>query len=687
MISKSILPKICAMLLCICATVTATEPLFKISTVLNLEAKIIVDTSRAGQPISRRLFGKFTEHLGRNIYRGMWAQILHNPGFEDREYFVDRKKLAKKASETNTQPTNPRTEGLAFHWLPQGEGQVTYKLDKDCVNSESSQYMAIKSLKGEAVGIYQKDVCLPLHREKSYQISIYAKSRGIKSISLTILDGEKDLGRVVFDRLSRKWKRYEARLTIAGKVRKGKPLTLTVTTAQTGELWLDQLMIFPADNVHGFDRDVVDYCRRAKLSLLRYPGGNFASWYHWQDGIGPVNKRPIRFNRVWKAPEYNHVGTDEFMAFCEAVGCEPMICVNAGDGTPQEAAQWVQYCNGPIESKFGRLRAQNGHPQPYNIRYWEIGNELYGRWQVGYCSAKEYAQRYPKFVQAMGKVDPTIKFVANGKNASWHGPLLESAPQMVRSFSLHPLIGSRIPVTTDPVLAYEALMAYPTWYCSHLEKLAEQMKQTGVKPCLALTEMQIFTNKSQLPNNSSLSEALFMARHFHTAIRLGGLVELITHSALVNHGGGLRKRFEVVYPNPSWWATHLYSTMQGTIPLGIEVRTPVYNSRVKSVPAVNDAPYVDALALTDADRSVLTLMLINTHPQENIPATITISDWPMPKRLAGRQINGPSFMARNDWKTPDLITIHNIRESAIVNNGQLQYILPPHSVTELVFRR
>jgi len=665
----------------------AGEPLFTLSPGPDGQAAIRVDASRAGEPISRRLFGKFTEHLHRNIYHGMWAQVIRNPGFESWHCFFSGDEQMIQARDGAARLGRPWPQGLAAHWLGEGAGEVTYALDRNCVNSESAQHIAIRSLQTPAVGVRQEGVYLPVHRQSDYEVSVYARSRGIKAVTLAVRDGERDLGHVGLSGLGEQWQQHRARLRIEGAVAKGTPLTVVVTADEPGDLWLDQLFVFPADHVHGFDRDVVDLCRRARLALLRYPGGNFVSGYHWPDGVGPVDGRPMRRNPAWQCPEYNHVGTDEFMAFCEAVGCEPMICVNAGNGTPAEAAQWVEYCNGPIESKFGGLRARNGHPQPYNVRYWEIGNELYGKWQVGHCSATEYADRYRRFVEAMRKVDPKILFIANGQNADWHAPLLETHPALVRSFSLHPLIGGGIPRDADPVNAYRSLMAYPTWYHAHLQKLAGQMSEAGVDPRLAITEAQIFTNKRELPNNGSLSEAVYMARYFHTAIRLGGLVEMITHSALVNHGGGLRKQRGVVYAQPSWWATHMYGTMQGTIPLAIDVTTPVYDVSQKTMPAVKNAPYVDAIALTDADRTALTLMLVNTHPEQAIPVAITMNNWPLPKTLTGRQIAGPSFMTRNTWNAPDEVKIRELREPATTDGNKLRYVLPPHSVTELVFRR
>src|SRR5690606_13059468 len=120
-----------------------------------------------------------------------------------------------------------------------------------------------------------------------------------------------------------------------------------------------------------WDPEVVQLLRDAKVSVLRFPGGNFASGYHWEDGVGPIERRPEKPNPAWAEWEPNHVGADEWLALCELIGAEPLICVNAGNGTPEEAANWVRYCNDPETTPWGQKRAANGHPAPYNVRLWE----------------------------------------------------------------------------------------------------------------------------------------------------------------------------------------------------------------------------------------------------------------------------------------------------------------------------
>ena len=162
--------------------------------------------------------------------------------------------------------------------------------------------------------------------------------------------------------------------------------------------------------------DTLELLKKLNPPMIRYPGGNFASGYHWEDGIGPREKRPARHDAAWQAEESNQVGTDEFLTFCEQLNIEPYLVVNDGSGTPEEAARWVAYCNSAQDTELGKRRADNGHADAYNVKYWGIGNEVWGPWQIGTTSANEYARRLKRFVETMKAVDPTIKIIAVGNN-------------------------------------------------------------------------------------------------------------------------------------------------------------------------------------------------------------------------------------------------------------------------------
>jgi alpha-N-arabinofuranosidase len=656
---------------------------------------------KAEKPISRYLYGKFTEHLGRNIYGGMWAQILYNPGFEGWHFWgsdsADIGRRMRHFAERMGIPDIMESydRGIAPWWLAYGHGEVIYELGKNSFNSELAQKITVNSLKSQQAGVRQI-IFLPLHREDGYELSFYARSEhpcrlhvairkvAVEHAASLFKDEENALAEEHVEVATADWQRHVLKLRIHEELEIGTPLMLTIALSEPGTVWLDQMALFPEDNLDGFDPDVIRLTRESQLPILRYPGGNFASGYHWKDGIGPRDKRKSTMNRPWNMIEYNHVGTDEFMAFCKAAGAEPMICVNAGDGTPEEAAEWLEYCNGSTDTKYGAMRAENGHPEPYNVVYWEIGNELYGRWQIGHCTPEEYAERYERFYKAMKAVDPNIEIIANGQDSKWNAPIIQRKPDILRSLSIHTLIGGGTPEDADPEEVFQSLMAYTFFYERHLRDLETQMAEGVKEPKFAVTELQIFTNRPNLPNNGSLSESLFWSGIVNTCIRLGGLVEMITHSALVNHGGGLRKEREMVYPNPVYYARKLYSAQSGTIPVRIHVRCPMYESSGRHSSPMN-VPFLDAVALVHDKDSELNLILTNRHPQEALNTHVNLHDFGPAEDIRVQTLTGESYMSRNGWDHPDRVKLQE--SSTKIHGAELDYSVPAHSIVLLTFKR
>jgi len=148
----------------------------------------------------------------------------------------------------------------------------------------------------------------------------------------------------------------------------------------------------PLSDARGFRRDVLEAVRNLQVPILRYPGGNFVSAYHWLDGVGPKEKRPPRPDPAWKTVESNEFGTNEFIEYCRAVDTEPYFCANLGSGTMDEAAAWVEYCNREVGTSYANLRAEHGFEKPHGVTYWGLGNEIYGDWQIGHKTAEDYAK-------------------------------------------------------------------------------------------------------------------------------------------------------------------------------------------------------------------------------------------------------------------------------------------------------
>ena len=192
----------------------------------------------------------------------------------------------------------------------------------------------------------------------------------------------------------------------------------------------------PLSDEDGFRTDVLAAMRAIRVPILRWPGGCFVSSYHWKDGVGPV--RTPFFDKAWRVEDPNLFGTDEYVKLCQKIGCAPYICTNAGTGTAEEMSDWVEYCNLETEGQYAKLRIANGHPQPYGVRYWSIGNENYGFWEIGAKSADEWGRLVAEAAKMIKHVDPDTELTAAAlADVDWNIRLLKSSGQFLDWISLH----------------------------------------------------------------------------------------------------------------------------------------------------------------------------------------------------------------------------------------------------------
>ncbi|MEJ5352488.1 MAG: alpha-L-arabinofuranosidase C-terminal domain-containing protein [Melioribacteraceae bacterium] len=202
----------------------------------------------------------------------------------------------------------------------------------------------------------------------------------------------------------------------------------------------------PLADENGFRKDYIEAMRELKITNMRWPGGNFLMGYDWKDGIGPKNQRPTRINLAWGGLETNQVGTDEWIALNKSIGSENVICVNLGLGNIMDAVHWVEYCNYKSGTYYSDLRAKNGHPQPYNVKIWDLGNEVDGEpWELGYKNADDYVKIAREAAKAMRSVDKSIKLVASGSSyyestgkwVDWNWKILTGLGDIVDYISIH----------------------------------------------------------------------------------------------------------------------------------------------------------------------------------------------------------------------------------------------------------
>jgi alpha-L-arabinofuranosidase len=214
----------------------------------------------------------------------------------------------------------------------------------------------------------------------------------------------------------------------------------------------------------GFRKDVMDAVRGIGVPMIRYPGGNFVSGYNWLDGVGPGADRPHVLDKAWNTLNSNQFGTNEFMAWCRLVGTKPLMGLNLGTGTPEQAAALVEYCNVEKGTRWSDLRRQHGIADPYHVQHWCLGNEMDGPWQIGHMTATEYGMKAVDAARQMRAVDPTLKLVACGSSGpamptylEWDREVLEQSYDYVDGLSLHRYFGNTPDETGGDSAKYLAL--------------------------------------------------------------------------------------------------------------------------------------------------------------------------------------------------------------------------------------
>jgi alpha-N-arabinofuranosidase len=684
------------------------------------KASLIVHaTAKAKYPVPRYLTGKFCEHLYFNVTNGMEAQILKNPTFSDYPFSTGqlspdgiatfhyaRDEIARAIRndagrwgwpESEVEGlVKSRNEAVACWWAKLGA--VEASPDTGAYGGRAQRIAA----REPGQGVYQW-TWLPLHRIREYDVAIWVRSPDVNALTVTLAgpDGQAR-AKASIAPVGTEWRRFDMKLKVPADLPADRACRFAVTADRPGQFVIDGVLLYPADHVSRADPDVIRFLKESRLPILRWPGGNFVSSYHWRDGVGPIEQRPTLPNYAWGQQENNFFGTGEFIAFCRAVGCEPMICVNAGSGTPEEAAQWVEYCNGGPETPMGRLRAANGSPEPFNVRHWEIGNELWGNWQYHWTTAQGNVDRYRRFVKAVLAIDPTIEVYACGTpvlwGKQWNDTLIAGAADILRTTTDHPLIGGTVSADTDPLDVFRDFMAVPEVLEQKWAALRDDMRKGGVgDPHLAVTELQMFAHLGQahtpdapgrlthanLVNPATQAEALYDVLIYHAAVRLAPFVTMVTHSATVNHGGGLRKSRERVFANPCHYAQTMFAALAGATPLETELSGPTENAPLvlpelrNAVKAWNHKA-VDALAARATDGSLI-LSLIHKGTQTPIDLQVTLDGFEASGKAEIRTLAADAPWAANTLEAPEAIA--PTTRSAAFSAGRLSLQLPPYSYT------
>ena len=380
----------------VCVSVSAQQTQPNMPDVLNVN----VDTQQTSDAVSKYVFGSFIEHIGTLIYRSMWAELL-----DDRKFYFPI---------TSTDPQTPRPQSgnpmrqQLRKWRPVGPDSVVMDAEQPFVGEHSPKILLDAATPH---GIRQSGFSLV--GGKQYTGRIFLRGTPGTKVNVTLVwgSGAGDKQTSSFT-MARDYKKFA--LSFSPKA-DSAAAALEIAATGSGEFHVGAVSLMPGDNVQGFRPDTIALLKEHHSGMWRLPGGNFLSDWDWHDAIGDVDKRRPMFDDAWNAMQVNDIGMDEFMTMCRLIDVEPYVTVNAGLGDAHSAAEEVEYLNGAASTYWGSMRAKNGHPEPYHIKYWNIGNEPWGTFQIGYTELKYFVIKNNDFAREMRRVDPTITLIGSAK--------------------------------------------------------------------------------------------------------------------------------------------------------------------------------------------------------------------------------------------------------------------------------
>lgn len=364
---------------------------------------VTIDPQQTSAPVSKYEFGMFIEHIRTLIYRSLWSEMI-----DDRKFYFP---ISSTEPEAPAQPQGggpPRGMQLR-NWRPIGpDAAIVMDNERPFVGDQSPR---IQLAPDTPHGVMQAG--LALIKGKRYTGRIYLCGTPGTRVQVALIWGadKNDRQTISFAALTNQYKKFPLNFAAKSDTENG---TIEITGTGIGTFHIGTLSLMPSDNVQGFRPDTTALLRQLHSGFWRLPGGNFLSNWSWYDSVGDIDKRPPMFDHAWNAMQTNDVGMDEFMTLCKLIGVEPYITVNAGFGDAHSAAEEVEYMNGSVSTRLGALRARNGHPMPYRVKFWDIGNEPYGEWQIGRTDLRYFVLKTNDFAKAMRTADPSITLLASG---------------------------------------------------------------------------------------------------------------------------------------------------------------------------------------------------------------------------------------------------------------------------------
>jgi alpha-L-arabinofuranosidase len=452
---------------------------------------------------------------------------------------------------------------------------------------------------------------------------------------------------------------------------------------------------------NGFRKDVIDEIRALGVPIIRYPGGNFVSGYDWLDGVGPKQDRPRVLDKAWNSLNTNQFGTNEFMAWCKIVGTQPLMGLNLGTGTPEQAAALVEYCNVEKGTRWSELRRKHGIAEPYKVKNWCLGNEMDGPWQIGHITATEYGLRAQDAARQMRYVDPSLTLVACGSSGplmptylEWDREVLEQCYDYVDALSLHRYIGNTPEETGGDSAKFLAMnltmdkqIAETVAVCDYVRG----RKRSPKKLWLSFDEWNVWYRKRNgddvngheqvaphlLEEVYNLEDALLTGGFVNTLLRNADRVKLACLAQLVNviapimtNANGLYR--QTIYYPYSWGL----QMARGEV-LNVLSESPTYD-----VPGIGKVPYLDVVGTFAKENGNACLFILNRDLSNAHQVDVVWEDAPPSRVLTSMVLTGNDLKASNGFDAPKNVVPQDMGKPT-TSGGHTKFEVPARSYTVL----
>jgi len=445
----------------------------------------------------------------------------------------------------------------------------------------------------------------------------------------------------------------------------------------------------PLSDANGFRTDVMAAVKGLGVSILRWPGGNFASSYNWYDGIGPRDQRPVRKDLAWDDLESNRFGTDEFLRYAEAIGAEPYICVNLGLGTIDDARNWVEYVNEEKHTYWADLRRRNGREEPYGVKYWALGNEIDGPWQMGHKNAEDYSKFALEAGKAMRAVDPSIKLVASGSSnygadwIGWNRTVLQQLRNLVDYIAIHTYINNRAN-NLEQFLGQSHLNVER--YIGVTESLIREVRTgANARPIyIAYDEWNVWYrtgNREKLEEVYNFEDALAMGMFFNSFFRHADSVKMANLAQMVNVIAPIMTNAQGLFLQPIYFPIVEYGKQRGNVSLDVWVASPTYRIQNRG-PEIS---YLDVSATRNATTGGIFLNVLNRSQDRDLTASIETGGQVVSNAQVW-QMNHDDLKATHTFGEDQKVRPATRQEPIAMTSGRFTYTFPAHSLTILQLR-